>query len=93
MKILKLVLKIAIGIVGLFVVLIVVLLTSESYETVTKNNGNEIVVVEIKKAFGKKLIISDFGEGSDTHPKKPKHIGCVASYRDIGNGLAVQLGF
>jgi antitoxin component YwqK of YwqJK toxin-antitoxin module len=55
MKILKLVLKIAIGIVGLFVVLIVVLLTSESYETVTKNNGNEIVVVEIKKAFGKKI--------------------------------------
>jgi hypothetical protein len=39
------------------------------------------------------LIISDFGEGSDTHPKKLKHIGCVASYRDIGNGLAVQLGF
>lgn len=55
MKILKLVLKIAIGIVGLFVIIIVVLLNSESYETVTKNNGNEIVVVEIKKAFGKKI--------------------------------------
>jgi hypothetical protein len=46
-----------------------------------------------RQAIKEILIISDFGEGSDTHPKKPIHIGCVASYRDTGNDLTVQLGF
>jgi hypothetical protein len=55
MKYLKLILKIAIGLAGLIVILIIVLLSSESYETFAKQNGNEIVVVEFKKVFGKKI--------------------------------------
>jgi antitoxin component YwqK of YwqJK toxin-antitoxin module len=52
MKYLKLLFKISIGIVGIFIILIFVLLNAESYETITKKNGNEI---EIKKIFGKKI--------------------------------------
>jgi RNA polymerase sigma factor (sigma-70 family) len=44
---------------------------------------SHVMVIKYKNKIAKKLIITDFGEGSDTHPKKPKHIGCEASYCDI----------
>jgi hypothetical protein len=55
MKYLKLLFKIAIAFVGLCIVFLIVLVKSESYETITKKNGNEIAVVEIKKVFGRKV--------------------------------------
>jgi hypothetical protein len=55
MKYLKLLLKISIGLVGLFVILIIVFFSGESYQTITKKSGNEIVVFEIKKIFGRKI--------------------------------------
>lgn len=55
MKYLKLLLKILIGLVGLFIIIIIVLLGGESYETFTKKDGNEIIYVEVKKFFGKKI--------------------------------------
>jgi hypothetical protein len=55
MKYLKLLFKISIAFVGLCIVFLIVLVKSESYETITKKNGNEIAVVEIKKVFGRKV--------------------------------------
>jgi antitoxin component YwqK of YwqJK toxin-antitoxin module len=55
MKYLKLLFKIAIGLFVLFIILIIVLLSGESYETITKKDGNEIVIVEIKNLFGRKI--------------------------------------
>jgi hypothetical protein len=55
MKYLKLLLNILIGLVGLFVILIIILLSAESHQIITKKNGNKITVVEIKKVFGRKI--------------------------------------
>ena len=57
MRYLKLLFKILIGLVGLFVILLIVLLNAESYKTITKRTGTgtEIVKIEIKKVFGKKI--------------------------------------
>ena len=55
MKYLKLLFKILIGLVGLIIILNIFILIAESYETVTKQNGNEITEIEIKKVFGKKI--------------------------------------
>lgn len=55
MKNLKLILKIFTCLVGILFIIVIVLLNSESYETITKENRNEIVHVEIKKVFGKKI--------------------------------------
>ncbi len=55
MKYLKLLLKIVLGIVGVLILIIFVLLNAESYKIVNKNIGNEIINVEIKKVFGKKI--------------------------------------
>lgn len=55
MKFLKLPLKIFVGLVGLFIIILIVLLSAESYQTITKKNGNETIEIEIKKIFGKKI--------------------------------------
>jgi antitoxin component YwqK of YwqJK toxin-antitoxin module len=55
MKYLKLLPKILIGFVGLFVIVIIVLHSAEGYQTITKENGNKTVMVEIKKVFGRKI--------------------------------------
>jgi antitoxin component YwqK of YwqJK toxin-antitoxin module len=55
MKFLKLFFKIAVALLSLFIIFIIILLSGESYETITMNTGDETVVVEIKKLFGRKL--------------------------------------
>jgi hypothetical protein len=67
MKYPKLLLKILIGLVGLFVILLIVLFSAESYQTITKKNGNEIVIVEIKKVFGRKISECAINSGGFYH--------------------------
>lgn len=55
MKYFKLFLKILFGVVGIFILFIVILHSGESYETISQNNVNEVIHVEIKNAFGKKI--------------------------------------
>jgi hypothetical protein len=89
MKYLKLLLKILIGLFGLFVIMIIVLLSAESYQTVTKKNGTEIVKVEIKKAFGRKISECFINaEGFYHGPSKHWHLfkGKLASEGYYKNG-------
>ena len=89
MKYLKLLLKILIGLIGLFIILIIVLLSAESYQTITKKNGNEIVEVEIKKVFGRKISECSINADGFYHgPSKSWSIfkGTLRSEGNFNNG-------
>ena len=78
-----------IGIVGLLIILIFVLLSAESYKTITKKNGNEIVEVEIKKVFGRKISECSFNVDRFYHgPSKSWYIftGILRSEGNYKNG-------
>jgi antitoxin component YwqK of YwqJK toxin-antitoxin module len=55
MKFLKLLIKIAIGIIGLALIFIIVLYSGENYKTITKKTGNQTIKIETKKFFWKKI--------------------------------------